>query len=65
MSPLAALQLAADAMRRSDPNYCEAHGVAQTTDAEWDAALEAVEDALSAVGTNVSAILVDTEEMPA
>jgi hypothetical protein len=46
VSPLAALQLAADAMRRSDPSYCEAHGVAQTTDAEWEAALEAVEDAI-------------------
>jgi len=55
VSPLAALQLAADAMRRSDPSYCEAHGVAQTTDAEWDAALEAVEDALEDASEEVPA----------
>jgi hypothetical protein len=46
MSTIEALQAAADAMRRSDLDYCAAHQVEQITDAEWDAALEAAEDAL-------------------
>lgn len=45
---IAALQLAADAMRRADPGYCASHQVEQVTDAEWDAALARVEDALEA-----------------
>jgi hypothetical protein len=55
VSPLAALQLAADAMRRSDPSYCVAHGVEPVTDAEWDAALEAVEDALEVAAEEIPA----------
>ena len=42
----AALAQAVDVMRRSDADYCAAHQVAQVTDAEWDAALEAAEDAM-------------------
>lgn len=42
----AALAQAVDVMRRSDADYCASHQVAQTTDAEWDAALEAAEDAM-------------------
>ena len=37
-----------DAMRRCDPEYVQAHGVADCTDEDWDTALEAGEDALEA-----------------
>lgn len=46
---IAALQAAADAMRRSDPTYCAAMDVAHVSDVEFDAALARVEDALDAV----------------
>lgn len=46
---VAALDAACDAMRRSDPVYCCVMGVEQVTDAQWDAALARVEDALDAV----------------
>ena len=46
MTHTALLRQLADVMRRSDPDYCEAHGVEYTTDADWDAALEALEDAI-------------------
>ena len=39
------LKRVADVMRRCDPEYCESHSVEQTTDEEWDALLEQVEDA--------------------
>lgn len=45
---LAALTAAVDAMRRSDPTYCAAMGLEPVTDAEWDDALAAAEDALDA-----------------
>lgn len=44
-----ALRLAADAMRRSDPVWCELMGVEQVSDVQWDDALAAVEDALDAM----------------
>lgn len=37
-----------DAMRRSDPEYVAAHGVAQCSDEDWDTAIEAGENALEA-----------------
>ena len=46
MTTTEALRAVADALRRADPAYCAAHQVEQTTDAEWDAVLELVEDAL-------------------
>ena len=36
----------ADIMRRCDAEYCASHSVEQTSDEEWDALLEDVEDAL-------------------
>lgn len=43
---MTALRAAADAMRRSDPVWCELHDVPQVSDAEWDDALAKVEDAV-------------------
>jgi DNA-binding transcriptional regulator YiaG len=43
---LDALKAAADVMRRMDPAWCALHDVPQTTDAEMDAAMQAVEDAI-------------------
>ena len=37
-----------DALRRSDPEYCDAHGVEQCSEDEWDTAIQAGEDALEA-----------------
>ena len=37
-----------DAMRRSDPDFTRAHGVEQCSDDDWDAAIQAGEDALEA-----------------
>ena len=31
-------------MRRSDPEYCDAHGIEPCFEEEWDAAMEAAED---------------------
>ena len=42
------IALMVDAMRRSDPDYTKAHGTAQCTDEDWDAAIQAGEDALEA-----------------
>lgn len=39
-----------DAMRRSDPEYCRAHGVPECCEEGWDTALQAGEDALEAAG---------------
>jgi DNA-binding transcriptional regulator YiaG len=43
---LDALKAAADVLRRMSPDWCALHDVPQTTDAEFDAALQAVEDAI-------------------
>jgi hypothetical protein len=43
---LEALQLAADAMRRSDPTWCVLMGVEPIDEIGWDACLAKVEDAL-------------------
>jgi hypothetical protein len=45
-SLLEVLQLAADAMRRTDPTWCAVMDVQQINDLEWDAVLARVEDAL-------------------
>jgi hypothetical protein len=47
-----ALYACVDAMRRCDPEYAAAHGVRQTTDAEWDHALEWGEDMLDELSTD-------------
>ena len=36
----------ADVMRRSDPEYVESHAVLPTSDEEWDAVIEDVENYL-------------------
>ncbi len=46
----AALAACVDALRRADPAYCALHGVSIVTGDEWDAALQAAEDALEAEG---------------
>ena len=45
-APVETIRQLVDVLRRADPAYCKAHGVEQITDAEWDAALEAGEDAI-------------------
>jgi hypothetical protein len=45
---LECIEVLVDAMRRSDPEYCIAHGVEQTTDEDWDTALTAGEDCIEA-----------------
>ena len=37
-----------DAMRRSDPDYVQAHGCEPCSDEDWDTAIQAGEDALEA-----------------
>jgi hypothetical protein len=49
MTPIEALRAVVDVMRRSDPTYCAALGLAESTDVEWDEALAAAEDVLDAV----------------
>lgn len=46
---ITALRACVDAMRRSDPTYCDALGVEQVSDVEWDLALALGEDTLDAV----------------
>jgi uncharacterized UPF0160 family protein len=41
-----ALRQLVDMVRRMDPDYIQSHQVEQTTDAEYDAALQRAEDAL-------------------
>ena len=41
-----ALRQLVDAVRRLSPDYCQAHGLPQTTDEELDAALARAEDCL-------------------
>lgn len=48
MTPIEALRAVVDVMRRSDPTYCAALGLAESTDVEWDDALAAAEDVLDA-----------------
>jgi len=43
-----ALDRCVDAMRRADTEYAASHDQPQTTDDEWDDALQAGEDALDA-----------------
>lgn len=45
---IAALRACVDVLRRADPVWCEVMFVEQVTDAEWDAALARVDDALEA-----------------
>lgn len=52
----AALERAADVMRRADPEYCEAHGVELVTDLEWDEAVQGIEDAIEALIGNAGAL---------
>ena len=42
----AALRQLVDAVRRMSRDYCQAHGLPQTTDEELDAAMERAEDCL-------------------
>ena len=44
------IEVLVDAMRRSDPEYARAHGVPECCDEDWDAAIQAGEDALEATG---------------
>lgn len=43
---LGVIQQMVQAMRRSDPDYTQAHGCEQCSDDEWDDAIQAGEDAL-------------------
>jgi hypothetical protein len=45
---LEVIDLLVDAIRRSDPDYCEAHGCEPCSDEDWDTALQAGEDSLEA-----------------
>jgi len=42
----AALRQLVDMVRRMDPDYTDAHGLPQTSDDEYDAALQRAEDVL-------------------
>jgi len=42
----AALRQLVDMVRRMDPDYVDAHGLEQTSDDEYDAALQRAEDVL-------------------
>jgi uncharacterized UPF0160 family protein len=42
----AALRQLVDMVRRMDPDYVDAHGLEQTSDEEYDAALQRAEDVL-------------------
>jgi hypothetical protein len=48
--PWGLLARAVDLLRRADPAWCAAHEVAQPDDAEWDATLTVLEDALEDAG---------------
>lgn len=47
-----ALYRVVDAMRRADPAFAASHEVHQTTDAEWDMAIEMGEDMLDELSTD-------------
>jgi len=46
-----ALYRCVDALRRADEDYAKAHGQHQTTDLEWDTAIEMGEDMLDELST--------------
>jgi hypothetical protein len=47
-----ALYRCVDALRRADEDYAKAHGQHQTTDLEWDTAIELGEDMLDELSTD-------------
>lgn len=47
-----ALYRCVDALRRADADYAKAHGQKQTTDLEWDTAIEMGEDMLDELSTD-------------